>query len=189
MSQGNISIKITSKTKRHVIFTEHGAYLTLLRPDVFKHARKIDVVKHELYELSVDPPKDVSLWTVDLPPNFVTPEENDFSVPSEGDYGPGNNFHAGIGHPGWKAYQTLAKIEDLPPLPTTKNPLCPPRSLSKRKITKGRMSDSKASAPFEPIQVNICGDFRYNVYVDTKYFLTIIDKFSSYYDVKILDLF
>ena len=51
--------KITSKTKRHVIFTEHGAYLTLLRPDVFKYARKIGVMKHGLYELSVDPPKDV----------------------------------------------------------------------------------------------------------------------------------
>lgn len=30
--------------------------------------------------------------------------------------------------------------------------------------------------------MDICGGFRYNDYVDTKYFLTIIDKFSSYYD-------
>ena len=113
---------------------------------------------------------------------MVTPVENDFSVSSEGEYGPGNIWHARIGHPGRAVYQTLAKIADLPPLPTTKNPLCPACSLSKGKITKGRMSDSKASAPLELIQVDICGGFRYNDYVDTKYFLTIIDKFSSYYD-------
>ena len=58
--------------------------------------------------------------------------------------------------------------------------------MSKEKITKGRMSNSKASAPVELIQVDIGGAFRYNDYVDTKYFLTITDKFSSYYDAILL---
>ena len=45
--------KITSKTNQPVIFIKNDAYLTLLKPDVFKHARKIGVVKNGLYELSV----------------------------------------------------------------------------------------------------------------------------------------
>lgn len=30
--------------------------------------------------------------------------------------------------------------------------------------------------------MDICGGFTYNAYVDSKYFLTILGKFSSYYD-------
>lgn len=139
--------KVTSKANRHAIFTKNGAYLTLLRPDIFKHARKISVLKNRLYELSVESPKDVSLWTVDVPPKLLPEENEEFLVSSTGEYNHGNVWHARIGHPGRAVCQTLAKVADLPPLSITNIPVCSACALSKGKVTKGHMSDSICICP------------------------------------------
>ena len=92
-------------------------------------------------------------------------------------------WHAILGHQGREVYEVASKMGDLPELPLHEVRVGPTCALSKGKKSKGKSSSNTLSAPLELVQVDICGDFRYHDYVGNKYFLTIIDGFSSYYDV------
>ncbi|KAK5959780.1 uncharacterized protein PWA37_001157 [Arxiozyma heterogenica] len=92
-------------------------------------------------------------------------------------------WHARVGHPGLANYNRLANRIDLPIMEADKHSLCPTCSLSKGVMKKGKISDTQYTSPLQLLQVDICGQFRYTNFSDSKYFLTIRDAYSRYYSV------
>jgi len=171
--------KMTQKSKRHIIFTNDGVYMTAVPEAVFKSARKIGSIDNGLYRLEILPKKETAMWTVDLDSQL----NNESAIPVPTTKDAGDIWHARLGHPGRASYERLMSRAELPELPTAHTPTCQTCALSKGKIHKGSISTTKIRAPLELIQVDICGSFRYHDYIDSKYFLTIMDKYSSFYAV------
>ena len=90
-------------------------------------------------------------------------------------------MHARLGHPGNKAYNQLAAKVGLPKLNMSSYTLCPTCTLSKATLRKGNVSSHEYTAPLQLIQVDLCGPFNYNS--NNKYFLTIRDAYSRYYEI------
>lgn len=174
--------KMTKKSGHHIIFTQTGAYLTTVPESIINSARQIGSVENGLYKLEIKPKQAAAMWTMNVKSHVDASEnhsETHFPVPTH----PGHMWHARLGHPGRAVYECLSQQVDLPKLPADTAPTCQTYALSKGNISKGKTSVSKATAPLELIQADICGSFRYKDYLDNKYFLTIIDKYSSYYAV------
>ncbi|CCE65978.1 hypothetical protein TPHA_0N01970 [Tetrapisispora phaffii CBS 4417] len=91
--------------------------------------------------------------------------------------------HARLGHPSVGLYNRLASIIEEPRINENTFTLCPTCSLSKATMYKGKSSTTKYDHVLELIQVDLCGGFRYNGYEDHKYFMTIHDAASRYYNV------
>ena len=71
----------------------------------------------------------------------------------------------------------------VPALKPEKHTLCPTCSLAKAISRKGRTSQTVYSHPLQLLQVDLCGNFRYRNFTDSRYFLTIRDAYSRYYTV------
>ena len=92
-------------------------------------------------------------------------------------------YHARLGHPGADLFNKLAPVLQVPALKPEKHTLCPTCSLAKAISRKGRTSQTIYSHPLQLLQVDLCGNFRYRNFTDSRYFLTIRDAYSRYYTV------
>ena len=92
-------------------------------------------------------------------------------------------YHARLGHPGADLFNKLAPVLQVPALKPEKHTLCPTCSLAKAISRKGRTSQTVYSHPLQLLQVDLCGNFRYKNFTDSRYFLTIRDAYSRYYTV------
>ncbi|CCK69760.1 uncharacterized protein KNAG_0C06675 [Huiozyma naganishii CBS 8797] len=95
----------------------------------------------------------------------------------------GELWHPRLGHPGKLVYDKLAKEIGLAKYEPSPYSLCSTCVTAKGQLSKGVISDFKATAPLQLVQVDLCGGFRYEEYVDSKCFLTIRDSYSRYYFV------
>ncbi|CCK71153.1 uncharacterized protein KNAG_0G00963 [Huiozyma naganishii CBS 8797] len=64
--------------------------------------------------------------------------------------------------------------------------VCATCAISKSTVRKGSVSSSVYTAPLQLLQADLCGPFRYDNYVDGRYFLTIRDAYSRCYFALVL---
>lgn len=92
-------------------------------------------------------------------------------------------WHARVGHPRLANYNRLANRINLPIMEADKHSLCPTCSLSKGVMKKGKISDTQYTSPLQLLQVDICSQFRYTNFSNSKYFLIVRDAYPRYYSV------
>ena len=170
------------------LFTEDTVYAVKLKREMLEDAYRIGTKHKGLYKLL---PRSTSNalcgWKIDIGPNYSflnnksnihAMHQNSQAISTNAD-----SWHARLGrHCGVNAYNSLIKTSGLPPpSPNPISKLCPTCVTSKAIIKKGPISNRSLTAPLQLVAVDLCGSFRYQDYVDSKCFLTIIDVFSRFY--------
>ncbi|CCK72699.1 uncharacterized protein KNAG_0L00780 [Huiozyma naganishii CBS 8797] len=169
--------QMTKKNGAAIVFTADRVYAMNPTHLNLKAAKPIGLEVDGLYRYSN--PSRRAFWSIDVSdtPGFQQPSP----APEEVVPGKQDLWHSRLGHPGTAMYQSMAKTLHLP-VPSAKDtPVCPTCAIGKGKIHKGRHISSASTAPLQLIQTDLCGGFRYNECVDSKYFLTISDSYSRYY--------
>lgn len=91
--------------------------------------------------------------------------------------------HGRLGHPSHDIFNNLARQVGFPQLNSDYLTTCPTCSVSKGVMKKGKTSTTTYTQPLQMIQVDLCGPFSYDNHSDHRYFLTIRDAYTRYYEV------
>ena len=88
-----------------------------------------------------------------------------------------------MGHPEVDLFNRIAPTPEILRLKTDDYTICPTCALSKATTRRGKLSKHVYTSPFQLLQVDLCGNFRYRNFVGKQYFLAIRDAYSRYYTV------
>jgi hypothetical protein len=95
-------------------------------------------------------------------------------------------WHQRLGHPALGAMNTIQKRFDLKFVESESVFDCSDCNLGKAVTKKPKTSTFVASKPLELLHVDVCGPFRYTGLTGERYFVTMVDSFSNYVDVKVI---